>query len=186
LLAEQHRALACSARIPVREAGSPEGSPGQRTTNHCGTWPAHWVCVQVLCGMDRLLALGRRCGLHLLCHATATGEATAAVVASVAAAWLARWQAADPGLHYSVADEPSEEEAFLTRWALDGWVRWAVHWHAGDGTAGWAWVSFQCRRRPLPGLQVLFHQPPQRLAAAVAGPQPAPAAACASRPASGP
>ena len=66
--------------------------------------------------MDRLLALGRRCGLHLQCHASASGEATAAVVGTVVSVWLARWQAADPGLHYSVADETSEEEAFLTRW----------------------------------------------------------------------
>lgn len=72
---------------------------------------------QVLCGTDRLLALGRRCGLHLQCHATTSGESSAAVVGSVARAWLARWQAADPGLHYSVAEAPPEEESLLTRWA---------------------------------------------------------------------
>ena len=72
--------------------------------------------LQVLCGMDRLLALGCRCGLRLQCHATTRGEATAAVVGSVVRAWLARWHAADPGLHYVVADEATEEEAFLTKW----------------------------------------------------------------------
>ena len=124
--------------------------PGQGVQLHCGQqqpavlwhnpppvcWPAHWVRMQVLCGMDRLLALGRRCGLHLQCHATASGEATAAVVGSVAAAWLARWQAADPGLHYSVADEPSEQESFLTRWVC-GWLGCLAGGLAGGRAGGW-------------------------------------------------
>jgi hypothetical protein len=70
---------------------------------------------QVLCGVDRLLALGRGRGLHLQVHATTSGEGTAAVVASVLRAGLASWQAADPTPHYAVADEPGEEESFLTR-----------------------------------------------------------------------
>ncbi|KAL4448291.1 hypothetical protein ABPG75_005510 [Micractinium tetrahymenae] len=70
---------------------------------------------QVLCGTERLLALGRRCGLRLQCHATTSTEATAAVVGSVARAWLAQWRSSDPGLQYAVAEEPPEEEAFLTR-----------------------------------------------------------------------
>ncbi len=69
----------------------------------------------MLCGTDRLLALGKRCGLHLQCHATTGGEASAAVVTAVARAWLAQWQAADPGMHYAVSEAASGEEAFLTR-----------------------------------------------------------------------
>ncbi len=71
--------------------------------------------MQVLCGTERLLALGRRYGLRLQCHATASTEATAAVVGSVARAWLERWRSTDPGLHFTVSEQPSEEESFLTR-----------------------------------------------------------------------
>lgn len=73
-------------------------------------------CPQVLCGTERLLSLGCRAGLHLQCHATTSAAGTAAVVGSVARAWLAKWQAGGPGLQYGVAEEPTEEEAFLTRW----------------------------------------------------------------------
>lgn len=74
-----------------------------------------WSVVQVLCGTERLLAVGRQCGLRLQCHATASTEATAAVVSSVARAWLEQWRSSDPGLHYAVAEQPTEEESFLTR-----------------------------------------------------------------------
>ncbi|PRW45191.1 hypothetical protein C2E21_6279 [Chlorella sorokiniana] len=78
-----------------------EGSPGFQA--------------QVLCGTERLLALGRRAGLRLQCHATTSAAGTAAVVDSVARAWLAKWQAGGPGMQYAVAEAPTEEEAFLTR-----------------------------------------------------------------------
>lgn len=80
---------------------------------------------QVLCGTERLLALGRRAGLRLQCHATTSAASTAAVVDSVARAWLAKWQASGPGMQYAVAEAPTEEEAFLTRWV------WAGRWRAG-------------------------------------------------------
>lgn len=78
---------------------------------------------QVLCGTKHLLALGRRAGLRLQCHATTSAAGTAAVVDSVARAWLAKWQAGGPGMQYAVAEAPTEEEAFLTRWAsrMQGW-----------------------------------------------------------------
>jgi hypothetical protein len=87
-------------------------------TPPCTCWPspAGPCATQVLNGTVRLLALGRRCGLHLQCHATASAAASAAVVAGVASAWLARWRAAAPGLQYAVAEAPTEEETFLTRW----------------------------------------------------------------------
>lgn len=71
----------------------------------------------MLCGTERLLALGRRVGLRLQCHATTSVAGTAAVVGSVSQAWLAKWQAGGPGVQYAVAEAPTEEEAFLTRWA---------------------------------------------------------------------
>lgn len=75
---------------------------------------------QVLCGTERLLALGRRCGLRLQIHATTDAAASAVVVGAVASAWLARWRGMEPGMQYSVVEAPTEEEAFLTR--LDrGW-----------------------------------------------------------------
>ena len=70
---------------------------------------------QALCGMDRLLVLGRRLGLHLQCHVSAGVPAAAAVLRGVTQAWLARWQALEPDMRYAVPDEPSPEEAFLTR-----------------------------------------------------------------------
>lgn len=77
--------------------------------------PGHRPPPQVLCGTERLLALGRRVGLQLQCHACTGGGATAAVVAATVRAELARWQALDPALQYSVPEDPSQEEAFLTR-----------------------------------------------------------------------
>jgi hypothetical protein len=70
---------------------------------------------QVLCGLERLHALGRRCSVDLQCYATSSSAATATVVTTVMVAWLARWQANEPGLHYYVPEVPSEQETFLNR-----------------------------------------------------------------------
>lgn len=71
--------------------------------------------MQVLCGTERLVALGRRCGLHLQCHATSADAATAAVVGSTVRAWLERWKTAGPSMQYTVAEVAGPEETFLAR-----------------------------------------------------------------------
>lgn len=107
----------------------------QRARQHCGNLNSGTSChttslnllcmtgrvlpsdLQVLCGTEQLLALGRRCGLRMQCHATASTDATATVVGSVARAGLAQWRSSAPGLQYALAEHPPEEESFLTRWA---------------------------------------------------------------------
>ena len=78
-----------------------EGSPGFRA--------------QVLCGMPRILALGRGCGLHLQCFPSTAPAATEAIVLCAARAALAAWKARGPGLQYAVSGEATLEESFLTR-----------------------------------------------------------------------
>ena len=158
-----------------------------RAVLHCQLPTLHRPLPQVLCGTERLLALGRRCGLQLQCHATTSAAGTAAVVDSVARAWLAKWQAGGPGQQYAVAEEATEEEAFLTRWVAAGlgWAcfaggRLAMRLQLRAGASWWPSANACPFAHPLPppaSPQVLLAQPPQRIPAAVAGPAAGPAAA---------
>jgi hypothetical protein len=121
------------------------------------------LLAQVLCGMERLLALGRAHGLHLQCHATTTVTATSTVVSHALRAALAKWQASDPGLHYAVPDEPSDTEAFLTRSEMYSALACSFHWCP-------PWIN--CLQLRSPALQVLFCEPPYRCTSAVPESQP--------------